>query len=87
MTGVGITLIAIFITYLHHYHISIFLAWLIIVMNSNIVQKNIILVSDFQETGEQFPQNNYIPRRKSGIYWIQVRRAAAAVVEISLWTR
>ena len=28
---------------------------------------------------------NYIPRRKSGIYWIQVRRAAA--VEISLWTR
>ena len=27
----------------------------------------------------------YIPRRKSGIYWIQVRRAAA--VEISLWTR
>ena len=29
---------------------------------------------------------NYIPRRKSGIYWIQVRRAAAAV-EISLWTR
>ena len=28
----------------------------------------------------------YIPRRKSGIYWIQVRRAAAAV-EISLWTR
>ena len=31
-------------------------------------------------------KNNYIPRRKSGIYWIQVRRAAAAV-EISLWTR
>ena len=32
--------------------------------------------------------NNYIPRRKSGIYWIQVRRAAAAAaVEISLWTR
>ena len=35
---------------------------------------------------------NYIPRRKSGIYWIQVRRAAAAAaaaaaVEISLWTR
>ena len=30
--------------------------------------------------------HNYIPRRKSGIYWIQVRRAAAAV-EISLWTR
>ena len=30
-------------------------------------------------------QNYYIPRRKSGIYWIQVRRAAA--VEISLWTR
>ena len=29
---------------------------------------------------------NYIPRRKSGIYWIQVRRAAAAV-EISLCTR
>ena len=29
--------------------------------------------------------NYYIPRRKSGIYWIQVRRAAA--VEISLWTR
>ena len=28
----------------------------------------------------------YIPRRKLGIYWIQVRRAAAAV-EISLWTR
>ena len=32
--------------------------------------------------------DNYIPRRKSGIYWIQVRRAAAAAaVEISLWTR
>ena len=31
--------------------------------------------------------NNYIPRRKSGIYWIQVRRAAAAAVEISLCTR
>ena len=31
--------------------------------------------------------SNYIPRRKSGIYWIQVRRAAAAAVEISLWTR
>ena len=32
---------------------------------------------------------NYIPRRKSGIYWIQVRRAAAAAaaVEISLWMR
>ena len=29
----------------------------------------------------------YIPRQKSGIYWIQVRRAAAAAVEISLWTR
>ena len=43
------------------------------------------------------PLCNYIPRRKSGIYWIQVRRAAAtaaaaaaaaaAAVEISLWTR
>ena len=35
-------------------------------------------------------KNYYIPRRKSGIYWIQVRRAAAAAaaaVEISLWTR
>ena len=32
--------------------------------------------------------HDYIPRRKSGIYWIQVRRAAAAAaVEISLWTR
>ena len=35
--------------------------------------------------------SHYIPRRKSGIYWIQVRRAAAAAaaaaVEISLWTR
>ena len=32
--------------------------------------------------------NYYIPRRKLGIYWIQVRRAAAAAaVEISLWTR
>ena len=33
--------------------------------------------------------SNYIPRRKSGIYWNQVRRAAAAAaaVEISLWTR
>ena len=33
--------------------------------------------------------SNYIPRRKSGIYWIQVHRAAAAAaaVEISLWTR
>ena len=30
---------------------------------------------------------NYIQRRMSGIYWIQVRRAAAAAVEISLWTR
>ena len=36
----------------------------------------------------QLPNTNYIPRRKSGIYWIQVRRAAAAAaVEISLWTR
>ena len=36
----------------------------------------------------QSSKNNYIPRRKSGIYWIQVRRAAAAAaVEISLWTR
>ena len=39
-----------------------------------------------------FVSNIYIPRRKSGIYWIQVRRAAAAAaaaaaVEISLWTR
>ena len=33
------------------------------------------------------PHPYYIPRRKSGIYWIQVRRAAAAAVEISLWTR
>ena len=35
-------------------------------------------------------QGHYIPRRKSGIYWIQVRHAAAAAaaaVEISLWTR
>ena len=36
-------------------------------------------------------ESHYIPRRKSGIYWIQVRRAAAAAaaaaVEISLWTR
>ena len=32
-----------------------------------------------------YPAGNYIPRRKSGIYWIQVRRAAA--VEISLCTR
>ena len=31
--------------------------------------------------------NSYIPRRKLGIYWIQVRRAAAAAVEISLWMR
>ena len=34
---------------------------------------------------------DYIPRRKLGIYWIQVRRAAAAAaaaaVEVSLWTR
>ena len=40
--------------------------------------------------GLPLQQNNYIPRRKSGIYWIQVRRAAAAAaaaVEISLWTR
>ena len=38
--------------------------------------------------GDKF-ENYYIPRRKSGIYWIQVRRAAAAAaaVEISLWTR
>ena len=40
------------------------------------------------DTSEQLLVNyfHYIPRRKSGIYWIQVRRAAAAV-EISLWTR
>ena len=39
--------------------------------------------------GTWFPKYHYIPRRKSGIYWIQVRRAAAAAaaVEISLWTR
>ena len=30
-------------------------------------------------------KDSYIPRRKSGIYWIQIRRAAA--VEIFLWTR
>ena len=38
----------------------------------------------------QMIKDHYIPRRKSGIYWIQVRRAAAAAaaaVEISLWTR
>ena len=42
-----------------------------------------------QITHVVFITNNYIPRRKSGIYWIQVRRAAAAAaaVEISLWTR
>ena len=36
-----------------------------------------------------FLNSIYIPRRKLGIYWIQVRRAAtaAAAVEISLWTR
>ena len=41
-----------------------------------------------QELNRKFG-NIYIPRRKSGIYWIQVRRAAAAAaaVEISLWTR
>ena len=40
-----------------------------------------------EATGLPLQQNNYIPSRKSGIYWIQVRRAAAAAVEISLWTR
>ena len=34
----------------------------------------------------EYSMDYYIPRRKSGIYWIQVCRAAAAV-EISLWTR
>ena len=33
-----------------------------------------------------FLSHRYIPRQKSGIYWIQVRRAAAAV-EISLCMR
>ena len=47
---------------------------LYIYLNTHISNANIFLC------------NNYIPRRKSGIYWIQVRRAAAAV-EISLWTR
>ena len=42
----------------------------------------------FIKRGNELPIY-YIPRRKSRIYWIQVRRAAAAAaaVEISLWTR
>ena len=47
-------------------------------------------VAYFLGNGFTVPQPrryNYIPRRKSGIYWIQVRRAVAAAVEISLWTR
>ena len=51
-----------------------------------------ILVSNKYRLYIDFVQSSliyYIPRRKSGIYWIQVRRAAAAAaaVEISLWTR
>ena len=42
---------------------------------------------DMQPVWNIFHIYIYIPRRKSGIYWIQVRRAAAAAVEISLWTR
>ena len=53
------------------------------------------LVADLDLSGFSDPRFKwactiYIPRRKSGIYWIQVRRAAAAAaaaVEISLWTR
>ena len=48
----------------------------------NIIFFNVIVL----ELLQLYETNNYIPRRKSGIYWIQVRRAAAAV-EISLWTR
>ena len=42
---------------------------------------------DLPDPRETMPRSSTycIPRRKSGIYWIQVRRAAA--VEISLWTR
>ena len=48
------------------------------------------MLLDMNSSGCTMITLNYIPRRKSGIYWIQVRRAAVAVaaaVEISLWTR
>ena len=54
--------------------------------------KNVSFMSDFLTPSNLKalnlgqPPYYYIPRGKSGIYWIQVRRAAAAV-EISLWTR
>ena len=50
----------------------------------------VLTANIFQEITNHIARSNfyYIPRRKSGIYWIQVRRAAAAAaVEISLWTR
>ena len=56
-------------------------------------EKNAIRINIGQNTYCYVFMCNYIPRRKSGIYWIQVRRAAAtaaaaaAAVEISLWTR
>ena len=49
-----------------------------------------IHMSQLQATGRPISSLYIIllyPRRKSGIYWIQVRRAAAAAVEISLWTQ
>ena len=52
--------------------------------------ENIHFLSDYSISSfvYAFLFHNYIPRRKSGIYWIQVRRAAAAAaVEISLWMR
>ena len=51
---------------------------------------NVTFVTVFPDIASFSSVNIYIPRRKSGIYWIQVRRAAAAAaaaVEISLWTR
>ena len=55
---------------------KLFTAWLRILTHA----------SNWHNTEDRiFPNFYYIPRRKLGIYWIQVRRAAA--VEISLWTR
>ena len=53
-----------------------------------ILTSMIVLVVHIWFSNEPAFVHYYIPRRKSGIYWIQVRRAAAAAaVEISLWTR
>ena len=49
--------------------------------------KKATLPLDDKKNNHPIAALNYIPRRKSGIYWIQVRRAVAAAVEISLCTR